>query len=164
MKKNESLLRRVFLMSSLVVATSFGLMSCDKDDDDDTNTNNANYTISGNANGSQMVPSVTGNGTGSISGTYNPTTGVLTYTTNWSNLSGAPTSGGFYSGASGTAGTAVGTPWTMGTGLTGTGTYSGTMNLTAAQGTQLTSGNWYYTLGTANRSGGEIRGQITATR
>jgi hypothetical protein len=162
MKTSVSLLRRLLFISSMLLATGILFSACDKDNDDDNN--NANYTISGNASGSQMVPAVTGNGTGTISGNYNPNTRVLTYTTNWSNLSGAPTSGGFFTGASGSAGTAVGSSWTMGSGLTGTGTYSGTMTLTDAQATQLTGGNWYYSLGTANNTGGEIRGQITATR
>ncbi|PWT96069.1 MAG: hypothetical protein C5B52_16495 [Bacteroidetes bacterium] len=122
------------------------------------------YTISGNANGAQMVPSVTGNGTGKITGTYNPNNGTLTYTTTWDSLSGGPTSGGFYNGASGVAGTAVGTPWAMGSNLTGTGSFSGTMNLTPAQAQDLKNGNWYYSMGTATNPGGEIRGQMTATQ
>jgi hypothetical protein len=158
-------MKNVFEFSKkfLVLALSAVVItSCDKDDDDDDMNNNM-YTISGNANGSQMVPAVTTNGTGTITGTYNANTNVLTYTTNWSNLSGAPTSGGFFSGASGTAGTAAGTSWTLGTGLTGTGSFSGTMTLTDAQETQLQGGNWYYSLGTANNTNGEIRGQITTT-
>jgi CHRD domain-containing protein len=145
----------IFILISIVA------VSCKKDK---TTTNNTPYTLSGNASGSQVVPSVTGNGTGTFTGSYNPANNTMTYTTNWSNLTGAPTSGGFYNGASGSAGTAVGTPWTMGTDWTGTGTYSGTMQLTPAQATQLTGGNWYYSMGTATNANGEIRGQISATR
>ena len=157
-----SLIRRVGLVAAFVFVSAFVFTACDKDDDVDNN--NGNYTISSNASGSQMVPAVSGNGTGSMTGSYDPNTRMLTYTTNWSNLSGAPTSGGFYNGASGTAGTAVGSPWTMGSGLTANGTYSGSMTLTEDQASQLTGGNWYYSLGTAANSGGEIRGQLSATR
>jgi hypothetical protein len=162
MKTRQSLVKRVMMISSAVFISTMALISCKKDND---NNNTAkNYTISGNANGNQMVPSVAGNGTGTITGTYNPNTRVLNYTTNWNGLSGAPTSGGFYYGASGVNGTAVGSPWTMNSEWTGTGNLSGSMTLTPDQATQLTSGNWYYTMGTANNTNGEIRGQITATQ
>jgi hypothetical protein len=148
----------------LALVSIFSLSSCSKDNNSNPKTNNQPYTISGDANGGQMVPSVTGNGTGTISGTYNPSTRTLNYTTNWNNLSGAPTSGGFYSGARGTAGTAVGSPWTFTSDATGTGSVSGTMNLTEAQANDMLNGGWYYSMGTATNSGGEVRGQISATR
>jgi hypothetical protein len=162
MKKVFSVSKRFLLIMSTVVLSALVLSGCHKDDDDNNMSNT--YTISGNANGSQMVPSVTGNGTATISGTYNADTRVLTYTTNWTGLSGAPTSGGFYSGASGASGTIVGSPWTLGSGLASTGTFSGQTNLTADQATQLLNGGWYYSLGTATNSTGEVRGQITATQ
>lgn len=149
------------ILSATVVMSAFALTSCDKHHSDTASP--TMYNISGNASGSQMVPAVAGNGTATITGTYNPNTRVLTYTTNWSGLSGAPTSGGFYSGASGTSGNLIGSQWTLGSGLASTGTFSGQTTLTADQAAQLTSGNWYYTLGTANNSAGEVRGQITAT-
>lgn len=147
-----------------LVAVLFAMMlftSCKKDKNDE---DNRVYTLSGDASGSQVVPGVTGDGTGTFTGTYNPQTRQMTYTTTWSNLSGAPTSGGLYSGAKGAAGTAVGDPWTMGADWTGTGTYSGTTTLTQEQANSLTSGNMYYSMGTAANTGGEIRGQISATR
>jgi hypothetical protein len=138
------------------------LTSCK--DDDDNQTNNAPYTISGDANGANVVPAVSGTGTGTISGTYDPATRKLQYTSNWNGLTGAPTSGGFYSGAAGSSGTAVGTPWTFASGSTGTGSTNGTMTLTEEQANQFTKGNWYYSYGTSANPGGEVRGQITATR
>ncbi|HSV10160.1 MAG TPA: CHRD domain-containing protein [Hanamia sp.] len=160
MKTTTSFISKSLIAVTFILFTVF-VFSCKKNK---TTTDNTPYTLSGNASGSQVVPSVTGNGTGTFSGTYNPANQTMTYTTNWSNLTGAPTSGGFYTGASGAAGTAVGTPWTMGTDWTGTGTYSGTMQLTPEQANQLIAGNWYYSMGTAANSGGEIRGQISATR
>jgi hypothetical protein len=156
-------LRRMMAISAIVACFAFTLGSCDKNDDDNNN-NNRSYTISGNASGAQMTPAVSGNGTGTISGTYDPNTRMLTYNSTWTNLSGAPTSAGFYSGATGVSGTAIGSPWTLGSNLTGTGTFSGSTTLTTEQADQLTSGNMYYSYGTAMNSGGEIRGQITATR
>lgn len=159
--KTKSGLITKFLIGGTFILFTVLAFSCKKNK---TTTNNTPYTLSGAASGSQMVPSVTGNGTGTFNGTYNPANNTMTYTVNWNNLTGAPTSGGFYNGASGVAGTAVGTPWTMGSDWTGTGTYSGTMQLTPDQASQLTSGNWYYSMGTAANATGEIRGQISATR
>lgn len=153
--------RTILLAVAVVVSTGI-MVSCDDDDDKKPQTR-ANYTISGNASGSQVVPAVEVDGTGTITGTYNPNTRVLTYTNTWAGLSGAPTGGGFYNGASGSTGTAVGTPWTYDETATGTGTYNGTMTLTQAQADQLIAGNWYYGYNTAEYTGGEVRGQITAT-
>jgi hypothetical protein len=161
MKKVFSISKSFLLIISVVVMNAMVLPGCKKDNNNNNTTKT--YTISGNASGSQMVPVVSGNGTATITGTYNPSTMVLTYTTNWTGLSGAPTSGGFYSGASGTNGTLVGSNWGMGTGLSSTGTYSGQMTLTSDQAAQLLNGGWYYILGTANNANGEVRGQITAT-
>lgn len=148
------------LMFALFGALVFS--SCDKSND--STTNNTPYTISGDASGSQVVPAVSGTGTATITGTYDPTTRMMKYTTNWSNLTGVPTSGGFYTGAAGTAGTALGAPWEFDSTMTGTGNMSDSITLTTDQATQLTKGNIYYLLGTAANTGGEVRGQITATR
>jgi hypothetical protein len=86
MKTVFSVTKRLFLISSTVLMSALVLSSCKKDKNDTNNTNM--YTISGNASGSQMVPSVTGNGTATMTGTYDPNTRVLTYTTSWNGLSG----------------------------------------------------------------------------
>ena len=99
MKKVFSLSKRLFFFASVAVIGAMVLSSCKKDNDESNNSKT--YSISGNASGSQMVPSVSGNGSGTITGTYDPNTMVLSYTTNWNALTGAPTSGGFYTGASG---------------------------------------------------------------
>ena len=97
------------ILSATVLMSVFAFTSCNRNDSDTPGP--TMYNISGNASGSQMVPAVAGNGTATITGTYNPNTRVLTYTTNWNGLSGAPTSGGFYWGASGTSGTLIGSQW-----------------------------------------------------
>ena len=162
MKTKKSFMKRGAVILSFALLGAVAISSCDKKKD--TPANNGMYTISGNGSGSQMVPAVAGNGSSTMTGTYNPTTRVLNYTTNWSNLTGAPTSGGFYTGASGVNGTSFGSPWTFGSDATGTGNVSGTATLTTDQANQLTSGNMYYTMGTAANTGGEVRGQMTATR
>ena len=149
------------LITAMVMASAVLFTSCDKDDDD---TPMRTYAISGNASGSQVVPAVAGTGTGTIVGTYNPNNHMLTYTTTWTGLTGAPTAGSFYSGASGANGTAVGTGWTFDPASTGTGTMAGTMTLTDAQAAELTAGGWYYTYSTAANPTGEVRGQIVATQ
>jgi hypothetical protein len=153
------------LLLGCMLAASTVMVGCEQDDSGMMTQSqvNRNYVISGTANGSQMVPSVSGNGNATITGNYNAATRLLNYTVNWTGLSGAPTMGGFYNGGSGSAGTLVGTNWTLGTGLNSNGTYSGSTSLTDAQLSQLSSGNWYYSLGTATNTGGEVRGQITAT-
>lgn len=161
MKNVMGLTKKFLVLTSVVLFSAATLISCDKNDDDDNNT--TMYSISGNAGGNQVVPMASGNGSGTITGNYNQSTGVLTYTTTWTGLSSAPTSGGFYTGATGASGTMVGTTWNMGSNLGTSGSYSGTMTLTADQFSQLQSGNWYYSYGTASKPNGEIRGQITAT-
>ena len=148
----------VFL-SLLFAAVLIG--SCKKDEN--TN-NNQPYNIRGDANGTQVVPSNAAGGMGTITGSFDPTTNTLTYTSTWTGLSGAPSSAGFYAGASGVTGTVVGEPWTLDTTMTTDGTVSSSVVLTADQASQLLAGNMYYSYYTATYPGGEIRGQITATR
>jgi len=152
---------RSILFAATLVFGSIVFNGCDKDDDDDNN--NKMYTVSGTANGTQMVPSVTGTGTANLTGIYDANTNVLTYTSTWTGLTGAPTSAAFYSGASGTSGAIIGSNWTLGSGLTATGTFSGSITLTDAQETQLLAGGIYYTYNTTAHASGEVRGQLTAT-
>jgi len=154
--------KKAFAITGLLLAGIVTLNSCDDDDDDDVN--NTPYAVTGNATAAQVVPAGTATGTGAFTGSYNPGNRTLTYTTSWTGLTGAPTSAGFYNGASGTAGTAVGSPWTFEAGVTGTGSMTGSMTLTSEQASQLINGNWYYGYNTAANTNGEIRGQLTATR
>jgi len=149
------------LMAVATLACAFVFTACDEEQED---TGANMYTISGNASGSQMVPAVTGNGTATITGTYDANTNTLIYTTTWTGLSGNATAGGFFSGSAGQTGSAVGSAWTLGANAGASGTYSGQMTLTDAQETQLINGGWYYTLSTANNANGEVRGQVVATR
>ena len=154
--------RTVYACIAVMLFSCSIIVSCDNDDEGDP-AENQPYTISGNASGSQMVPPVAGTGSATITGTYNPVTRELNYTSNYNDLTGAPTAGGFYNGPSGSSGLAVGSGWTF-SGSTGTGSTTGKMTLTNEQADQLTKGNWYYSYGTVANPSGEVRGQITAAR
>ena len=161
--KNMRFFSKRFLVMAFVAVSLLAFTSCSKDDDDNNNNDNRTFTLSGNANGTNMVPAVTGNGTATITGTYNASNNTMTYTTNWNGLSGVATSGGFYTAAAGQNGTIIGSPWTFNTTTDNANSLSGQMTLTDDQETQLLNGNWYYTIGTAMNTNGEVRGQITAT-
>lgn len=151
--------KQALMISALVISSAFVFSGCDKDDDDNDNM----FNVSGSANGTQMVPTVAGSGTATFNGTYNGDTRVMTYTTNWNGLTGGPTAASFYGGASGTNGATIGSPWTLASGTTGSGNFSGTMTLTPAEASQLMAGNWYYTMGTTANPTGEVRGQLTSS-
>jgi CHRD domain-containing protein len=135
-------------------------VACHKDSN--SSVDNRPYTISGNATGSQVVPAVPDSGSATITGTYNPATHVLNYTSNWTGLSGTPVAGGLYTGAAGESGIAVGEEWTITGGPTGTVT--GNVTLTDNQAQQLLAGDMYYTYATLNHPSGEVRGQISVSR
>ncbi|HEY8398994.1 MAG TPA: CHRD domain-containing protein [Flavihumibacter sp.] len=164
MKNQTNWLQRAVRVLPVVLASGILFASCSKDDDDKEEVDNRPYTVTGNASGTQMVPAVEGEGTGTLNGTYSPATREFIYTSSWSNLSGAPTAASFYSGASGANGTAVGTPWDLGTEPGNSGSITDTLMLTQEQGTELLGGNWYYTFGTTDNPNGEVRGQLSATR
>jgi len=160
--KNKFLsVNRIPAVFMCLVFAAVLVSSCKKDNG---NVNNQPYNISGNASGAQAVPSNGAMGSGTITGTYDPATGTLSYTSTWTGLSGRPSSAGFFSGASGVAGTPVGEAWILDTTMTTSGTVNGSVVLTSDQASQLLAGNMYYTYNTIAYPGGEIRGQITATR
>ncbi|MES2649496.1 MAG: CHRD domain-containing protein [Bacteroidota bacterium] len=148
------------LMLSTAFAGTLLLASCDKDDDE-TPVNNM-YTISGNGTGAQVVPAFAGTGTGTITGTYDRSSNVLSYNVGWAGITDTATTVGFYKGASGSEGTSAQTLSVSTQGTTGNST--GTLNLTDEQETDLLAGNWYYNIGTLANPTGEVRGQITATQ
>lgn len=161
MKIFRQSLNNVAAAVGLLIVTTSGLVACDKDDDSPA-VDNRPYTISGNANGTQVVPVVSNSGTATITGTYNPETKVLNYTSNWTSLSGSPVSGGLYVGAAGSSGIAIGNVWTLT--ANATGTVTGNVTLSATEAQQLLAGNLYYTYSTSANPSGEVRGQIGATR
>jgi len=145
----------------LILFGSSCLSGCSKDygSSGTVTTTRGPLTLSGSGSTSQMVPAVSGAGTSTFNGTFDPATGIMTYTVGWANLSGTPISGSFYAGATGSNGTTIGSPWTF-PNTTGPGSISATMTLPSQYYTQLTGGNLYYTISTAANPSGEVRGQI----
>src|SRR5215831_603437 len=130
------------IISVLVIAiTLIAFVGCSKNDNND-NKNNGMYNVTGNANGTQVVPSVNGSGSGSFTGTYNAKTNLLNYNMGWTGLTGSATSTAFYSGAIGANGSLIGNTAVTTNGTTGASV--GTITLTDAQETALLNGGLYY--------------------
>ncbi|MDQ3021910.1 MAG: CHRD domain-containing protein [Bacteroidota bacterium] len=118
------------------------------------------YIINNVLNGQQESPPVTTSGTGTIVGTYNSTTRVISFTITFSGLIGITSAGHFHGPANpgSNAGVIIGYggfPPNV-----SSGSYSNTYTLTVAQDTMLLNGRVYSNVHTNFRPGGEIRGQI----
>lgn len=139
------------------------LASCTKEQI--TEVINPVWNLRGNANGIQETPTrVTTTATGSIAGTYNKSTNLLTFTINWNGLIGGNPSAMHFHGPA-DPGVAAGVLVPI-TGFTpaASGSVSGTATLTDAQETDFMNGLWYYNIHNATYPGGEIRGQIFLTQ
>jgi hypothetical protein len=147
-----------FLLGAVLVASTV-FTSCSKNDD---TPSDKTYTTTGNSSSSQMNPTNSSTASGTLSGTYNAKTNVWQYTINWTNLSATAGLVQVYGPASaGVNGTLL-FPLPITTpGVTGSA--SGSVTLTDAQETMLLANNLYYTISSATYTGGEIRGQITAS-
>lgn len=149
-----------FAFAGLILAS---FTACEKDTETIT-VNNPIYNIRGNASGTQEVPARTTTATGTITGTYDKDKNLLTYTVNWTGLTGGnPTAAHFH----GAADPGVNAPVIVTFAnfpATASGTYSGTATLTDAQETDFTNGLWYYNIHNATFPGGEIRGQVFLTQ
>ncbi len=101
-----------------------------------------------------------GNGTGTIMGTYDDVTNLISYTLTWKDLTSAVTNAHFHRGAPGVGGgvdLGIPAPWTS--------PYSQSdVAVTDAGETNLLAGNWYVNIHTTNFRGGEIRGQVKVDR
>lgn len=98
------------------------------------------------------VISGAGDGTGTISGSYDDVTNLLDYNITWSNLTSSVSNRHFHIGAPGVSGDVA-------QAIDSSGSATGVL-LTAFQETDLLAGNWYVNVHTANFGGGEIRGQV----
>lgn len=142
-----------------MVAGALILVACNKDNDDVDN----DYTISGNASGSQEVPSFATTATGSLNGTYNAETNLLTYSITWTGVSGNLTMAHFHGPA--LVGVNAGVIHDINIVNNGTsGTAAGTITIHDTTEAHLLAGKIYYNLHTALKPSGEIRGQVTATQ
>jgi len=121
-----------------------GFSSCNKDDDPVMNG-----TVSYNGSFVKSGDAVVTSATGTVTGSFNPTTLVLTYTLTWSGLTSNAAAMHFHD-----AGPVI-IPIT-GFAQATSGTFSGTATLTAAQATDLAAGKIYIQIHTVNIPGGEI--------
>ena len=121
------------------------------------------YTLGGNASSAQEVPTNTSTATGSITGTYNDETNILNYSITWTGLTGTANAAHFHGPALPGVSAGVIIPFTI-TNNAATGNLSGTATLTEAQEVDMLAGKWYYNVHTTANPGGEIRGQLIATK
>jgi CHRD domain len=115
-------------------------------------------SISATLSGTSEVPANASTATGSVTGTFDPVSNVITVNVNFNGLSAVATAAHIHSGAVGVNGGVI-------VGLTGfpsavSGTYSNSFTLTAPQAASLASGGLYVNIHNSSFPGGEIRGQI----
>jgi len=109
--------------------------------------------------GSQQVPPVATPGEGTADLSYDPSTGVLTWTVTYSGLSSAATMAHFHGPAP--AGKNAGVQiWISKECTPATSPIKGQAKLTPSQAQQLMAGDWYINVHTADHPAGEIRGQV----
>ncbi len=112
-------------------------------------------TFMGTMNGATEVPAKTTDGKGTATATLDTTTKVLTYTVEYSGLTGPATMGHFHGPAEPGANAGVVVKFDS-----PVSPIKGTATLTDAQMADLMAGKWYANVHTAANPGGEIRGQM----
>lgn len=143
-------------MAGLLLAFSVAAITgCDKNDDEQ----NDRYTVSATGSGKQEVPQVTTNGTSTVTGTYRAGGRLLSYTVNWTGLSGNPLMMHFHGPADPGANAGVMNPITGYTPAP-SGSYSGIDTLSVDEEKALLDGKMYYNVHTAANPNGEVRAQL----
>ena len=167
---------RITLIVSVIVA-SLGLAACDKPSVTSKPTAGATTTpssspveksvstptgvkLSASLSGASEVPPTKSTGTGMVDANFDKQSNVLTWTITYSGLSGPVTAGHFH----GPAGAGVNAPPSLPLSGSLDSPIKGTATLTAVQASDLTAGNWYMNLHTAENRDGEIRGQVMVVR
>jgi hypothetical protein len=137
--------------------TGLVLLSACKKDDETVPT----MQLSGTLSPSNEVPVVTSSSaTGTVTGTYTPSTKALNYTITYAGLTGAPTGAHLHYGNAKHTTAAPTVPFTNVPSTT-SGTFSGTVTLTAMQADSLTAGRIYTNIHTAANGAGEVRANLT---
>lgn len=117
--------------------------------------------VSGTLGATNEVPAVSASGSGTFTGTYTPSTKLLSYSVTYTGLTGAPTGAHLHYGDAKHT-TAQPTVPFANLPTTTSGTFSGTVTLNAMQADSLTAGRIYANIHTAANSGGEVRANLTA--
>lgn len=112
--------------------------------------------LGGTLSGSQEVPPVASEGTGTLDATFDRDTRRLTYTVTHSGLSGPATAAHFHGPAAPGQNAGVVIPF-----ANPASPIKGEATLTEAQAADLLAGRWYVNVHTAAHPGGEIRAQVT---
>ena len=149
------MLRKTILPLGVMMICLLVISSCDKDDDDD---NNNTILFSGTMSGANEVPAVSSTAAGSVSGSFDVNSKILTITVTYTGLSTAITIWHVHKGAVGVSGPPVAglnygtmgaSPFTWSSGA-----------LDAAMEADLMNNLWYVNIHTVDHGGGEIRGQL----
>ena len=112
--------------------------------------------VSAKLSGASEVPANASTGNGTLEGTLDKKTNMLSWTVTYAGLSGPVKAGHFHgpAAAGANAGVALGFSCSVESPIKGSAT------LTPAQVADLTAGKWYVNLHTAANPGGEVRGQV----
>lgn len=106
---------------------------------------------------SNEVPPVAGNGSASVTATYDTTSKKLSWKGTYKDLSGAPTAAHFHGPAE--TGKNAGVAIPIGNDIKSP--FEGSATLTDAQAADMLAGKWYVNIHTATNKAGEVRGQLT---
>lgn len=145
-------------VSLLLGLAAFTLTTACKKDD----TTPAPMQVSGTLSAANEVPAVSvPAATGSFTGTYDPTSMVLTYNVAFSGLTGPATAAHLHYGDAKHKTAAPTVPFAN-VPSAASGTFSGTATLTAMQADSLKAGKLYANIHTSANGGGEVRANLTA--
>ena len=113
-------------------------------------------TFKANLSGASEVPANSSKGTGTVTANYDTSTKQLSYTVDYSGLSGPATAAHFH--GPGAAGQNAGVAAAIAAPLASP--IKGSVAVNDAQQNDLMSGKWYVNIHTAANKGGELRGQL----
>ncbi|AIZ64642.1 hypothetical protein PK28_14955 [Hymenobacter sp. DG25B] len=138
----------------LLLALAATTPACDDDEDTKLN-NNTTVQVQATLTGAQEVPATPSAATGSLTGTYDKNTRLLTYTVTYQGIT--PTAGHIHQAAPGASG-----PIMVPFDDVSASPITGSATLSAENGAKLLAGETYANLHTPAYPSGEIRGNITA--
>lgn len=123
--------------------------------------NSLSFTLSASLDGLQEVPAVATPGTGTMTGTYDDVTNLLTWSGSFTGLIGTTTVAHFHGPAGVGASASPRLGITIPLGVT-SGPFSGSTTISDAFEAELLGGLWYLNIHSTFKTAGEIRGQVTA--
>lgn len=155
----------VFISAAFVVMTACnpsGNTNTSDSESDMTQTEAAASTVKearATLDPGQETADVTSDGSGTFEGSFDEASGELTYTLEWSNLTGPPTMMHFHGPAGRGEDAGVKIP-IEGFPAEASGSVSNTVTVEEADRADLLAGKWYVNIHTEQYGPGEIRGQV----